>query len=127
MKENIVGWEILDVAIKIHRELGPGLLEKVYEVVMAHELRERGFKVDRQVVVPLNYKGLHFDEGFRADLVVNEIVIIEMKSVEKLSFALFKQIHSYLRLMDLRLGFLLNFAEALMKDGIKRIANDLIE
>jgi GxxExxY protein len=127
MTENMIGREIVDVAIQVHRELGPGLLETVYEVVLAHELRERGFEVDRQVVVPFTYKGLRFDEGFRADLVVNGIVIIELKSVEKISFAHFKQLQSYLRLMDLRLGFLLNFAEALMKDGIKRIANELKE
>ena len=127
MTENLVGREVVDVAVKVHRVLGPGLLETVYEVVMAHELRERGFEVKRQVVVPFCYKGLRFDEGFRADLVVNKIVVIELKSVEKLSFAHFKQLQSYLRLMDLRLGFLLNFAEALMKDGIKRIANNLKE
>jgi GxxExxY protein len=127
MTENEVGKVLVDTAVQMHRELGPGLLESVYEVVLAHELRERGLHVERQVKVPLQYKGIRFDEAFRADMVIENKVIAELKCVEALNYTHHKQILSYLKIMDLRLGFLLNFNNAFMKDGIKRIANDLPE
>lgn len=127
MSENEIGKQIVDAAVKIHRALGPGLLESVYEVVLAHELTKRGLRVQRQLAIPIVYEGIRFDEAFRADLVVNEKVIVEIKSVENLSNAHRKQVLTYLRLTELKLGFLLNFAEALMKDGLERIVNQLEE
>jgi GxxExxY protein len=125
MKENEIGTAVVEASIRIHRELGPGLLESVYEIVLAHDLKERGFKVERQVTVPLKYRGLEFDVAFKADLVVNDLVIVELKSVEAINNAHLKQLQTYLKLMNLRLGYLLNFGEALMKDGIRRVANGL--
>jgi len=123
--ENEIGNAVVDAAVKVHRGLGPGLLESVYEVVLAHELTRRGLVVQRQLAIPIEYDGVRFDEAFRADLVVNARVIIEVKSVEKLNNAHRKQVLTYLRLSGLKLGFLLNFGEALMKDGIDRIVNGL--
>ncbi|PKM43092.1 MAG: GxxExxY protein [Gammaproteobacteria bacterium HGW-Gammaproteobacteria-1] len=123
MTEDEIGRAIVDVAVQIHREIGPGLLESVYEVLLAHELRQRGLRVERQVPIPVMYKGLTFDEGFRADIVVESRVIIELKCVEKLHNAHKKQLLTYLRLADKRLGYLLNFSEALMKQGITRTVN----
>jgi GxxExxY protein len=125
MKENEIGTAVVEASIRIHRELGPGLLESVYEIVLAHDLKERGFKVERQVTVPLKYRGLEFDVAFNTDLVVNDLVIVELKSVEAINNAHLKQLQTYLKLMNLRLGYLLNFGEALMKDGIRRVANGL--
>jgi len=125
MTENEIGKVIVDAAIAVHKELGPGLLESVYEVVLAYEIRQRGLTVDRQVPIPIRYKDMTFDEAFRADLVVGEKVIVELKSVEQVSEAHKKQVHTYLRLTGCKLGFLLNFGEALMKRGITRVVNGL--
>jgi len=125
MKENDIGTVVVDAALQIHRELGPGLLESVYEAILAYELRERGLYVERQVVVSMNYKGLNFDEGFRADLVIEKLVVMELKSVESMNNAHLKQLQTYLKLMNLRLGYLLNFGDALMKKGIRRVINGL--
>ncbi len=127
MNENQVGSVIIETSIEVHRKLGPGLLESVYETVLAQELRERGLVVQWQTPVPIRYKGYLFDEGFRADLIVNEIVIVELKSIEALNSAHRKQIQTYLRLTGLKLGYLLNFGAALMKDGIVRAVNGLDE
>lgn len=127
MTENEIGTIVVDSAIEVHRELGPGLLETVYEVALARELRERKLSVERQVVIPISYKGISFDEGFRGDLIVENRVILELKSVEKLTPAHRKQIQTYLRLTGLRLGYLLNFGDALMKNGIVRCVNGLNE
>jgi len=127
MNENEIGTIVVDAAIQVHRALGPGLLETVYEVVLAHELRQRGLQVERQVVVPIVYQGLRFDEAFRADIVVNNKVVLELKSVEHVTPAHKKQIQTYLRLMDCKLGYLLNFGDALMKKGIIRAVNGLEE
>ena len=111
----------------MHRELGPGLLESVYEVVLAHELEQRGLSVKRQMPIPIHYKNMTFDEAFRADIVVDEKVIVELKSVERISEAHKKQVQTYLRLKGCKLGFLLNFGEALMKRGITRVVNGLAD
>jgi GxxExxY protein len=125
MTENEIGKIALDSAFAVHRELGPGLLESVYEAVLAAELLQRGLSVERQVPVTIRYKGMTFDEAFRADLVVEEKVIVELKSVERVSEAHKKQVQTYLRVTGCKLGFLLNFGEALMKRGITRVVNGL--
>jgi GxxExxY protein len=127
MTENEIGTMILDAAIEMHRELGPGLLETVYEIVLAHELQRRGLRVERQVPVPIVFRGIRFDEGVRADLIVEGKVIVELKSVEHVTAAHKKQIQTYLRLTGLKLGYLLNFGEELMKQGITRAVNGLEE
>ena len=127
MTENELGRIIVDAAVSVHRNLGPGLLESVYEVVLADALRRRGLRVERQVSVPIEYSGITFDEGFRADIIVESKVILELKSVEKLSNVYKKQLLTYLRLTGLKLGYLLNFGEALMKEGIIRMVNSLDE
>ena len=123
MNENEIGEIIVDSAIKVHRGLGPGLLETVYEVVLAHELEQCGLLVNRQVSIPITYNGMNFKEGFRADIIVENKVIIELKSVESISNVHKKQVLTYLKLTDCKLGYLLNFGEALMKDGLSRIIN----
>lgn len=127
MSENEIGSVCIEVAIALHRELGPGLMESVYEIVLAHELAQRGLRVERQVSVPIRYKTLVFEDAFRADLIVEGKVIIELKSVEQLSRARRKQIQTYLRLTGLKLGYLFNFGAALMKEGIVRAVNGLDE
>ena len=127
MLENEIGKCIVDTVIHIHRETGPGLLEKVYEVILANQLHKRGFRVERQIAIPIEYQGIRFDEGFRADLIVENKVIIELKCVEKLNNSHKKQLLTYLRLTGMHLGYLLNFSESLMKNGIHRTVNRLIE
>jgi len=129
MTENQIGTEVVDAAIAVHRELGPGLLEAVYEAVLARELQERGLGVARQVSVTITYRDMVFEEGFRADIVVEDKVILELKSVERVTPAHKKQVQTYLRLTGCKLGYLLNFGEALilMKLGITRCANGLEE
>jgi GxxExxY protein len=125
MTENEIGTMIVDSAIRIHQALGPGLLESVYEAVLCHDLEKKGLTVQRQATIPFVFEGHHFDEGFRADLIINGIVIVELKSVEKKNPAHVKQVLTYLKLTNLKLGYLLNFGEALMKTGITRLANGL--
>ena len=125
LKENEIGTIVVQCAIAVHRELGPGLLETVYEVVLARELQEKGLKDERQIRIPIEYKGVQFDEGFRADILVEGKVILELKSVEKVAPAHKKQVQTYLRLTGCKLGYLLNFGEALMKNGITRCVNGL--
>ena len=127
MTENEISKSVVDAAYTVHVALGPGLLESVYETVLCHELRKRGLKVERQVAVPVVYDGIHFEEGFRADIVVENNVVLELKSVESVLPVHKKQTLTYIRLMDKRLGLLLNFGAALMKDGIWRIVNGLEE
>ena len=127
IRENEIGTRIIEAAIDIHRELGPGLLESVYEVVLASELTGRGLKVARQVAVPITYKGIKFDEGFRADLIVEDKIIIELKSVEHVSPAHKKQVQTYLKLTGCKLGYLLNFGEDVLRTGITRCVNGLEE
>ncbi|MBN1402164.1 MAG: GxxExxY protein [Anaerolineae bacterium] len=127
MNENDIGRTVVDCAVRLHMALGPGLLESVYEVLLAHELQKAGLRVQRQVPIPIEYEGTRFDEGFRADIVVEDKVILELKSVEGVSKAHKKQVLTYLKLTGMKLGYLLNFGEALMKDGIHRIINGTIE
>ena len=127
MKENEIGSIIVDCAVELHRNLGPGLLETVYEVTLARALERRGLAVQRQVSVPIEYQGETFSEGFRADLIVGELVIVELKSLERVTPAHKKQLLTYLRLTGLKLGYLLNFGEALMRDGITRTINGSID
>ncbi len=127
MTENEISKAVVDAAYTVHVALGPGLLESVYETVLCHELRKRGLKVERQVVVPVVYDGLQFEEGFRADIVVEGKVILELKSVEHILPVHSKQTLTYVRLMDKRLGILINFGAARIKDGIWRIVNGLEE
>lgn len=123
--ENEIAQRILDCAFLVHRGLGPGLLEIVYEAVLTKMLADEGIAVERQVPVPIKFEGLVFDEGFRADLIVEKKVIVELKSVERLQRVHSKQLLTYLRLTGLNLGLLINFGENLLKDGIKRVVNKL--
>ena len=127
MTENEVARGIVDAAFHIHKELGPGLLESVYEAVLAKELTRRGLAVERQKPVPIRYDGLAFDEGFRADLVVENLVIVELKSVERALPVHKKQLLTYLRLAEKKLGLLINFGTARFKDGVSRVANGMDE
>ncbi len=120
-REEEIGRIVVDAAIKVHRALGPGLLERVYEVCFGHELEKRGLRVERQVRVPVVYDGIAFDEGFRIDVLVEGIVICELKAVTTLDDVFVAQTLSYLRLADKRLGYLINFHSRLMKDGITRL------
>ncbi len=123
--ENEISKVIVDVAFHIHTQLGPGLFESVYEEIMNYELIERGLKVERQKTIPVVWNDISMEMGFRADLIVEDRVIVELKSVSELMPVHAKQLLTYLRLTDLRLGLLINFNESLIKNGIKRIANDL--
>jgi GxxExxY protein len=127
MNENEIGAIVVDCAVRLHMELGPGLLENVYEVLLGHQLQETGLYVQRQVSIPIEFHGVRFDEGFRADMIVERKVILELKSVESISKAHKKQVLTYLRLTGLKLGYLLNFGQGLMKDGIFRIVNGTLE
>lgn len=123
MTENEIGKIVVNSAIQLHRALGPGLLESVYEVTLTRRLEKEGMEVARQVRVPIEFEGEKFYEGFRADLIVDRKVLLELKSVEKVNPAHKKQLLTYLKLTGLKLGFLLNFGEELMKNGITRTIN----
>jgi GxxExxY protein len=123
MTENEIAKQILDAAFVVHTKLGPGLLESVYEVVLALELKKRALTAERQKPMPIMYENIRFDEAFRSDLVVNGKVIAELKSVEVLLPLHTKQLLTQLRLSGLNLGLLINFGEAHLKDGIKRVNN----
>jgi len=125
--ENEIGKIIVDCAVRLHMELGPGLLETVYEVLLAHLLQEAGLKVERQIPIPIQFRGIRFDEGFRADVVVEDKVILELKSVESVNKAHKKQVLTYLKLTGKKLGYLLNFGESMMKDGISRVLNGQVK
>ncbi|NDV61662.1 GxxExxY protein [Puniceicoccales bacterium CK1056] len=123
MNENEIGKIVVDAAVKLHMATGPGLFESVYEVLLSQMLAERGLRIERQVIIPIQLDGLFFKEGFRADIIVEKKVIIELKSVEKTCPAHNKQLLTYLKLSGVKLGFLLNFGEPRMKDGITRLIN----
>lgn len=123
MTENEISREIVDASYKIHTSLGPGLLESVYEAVLVYELEKRNVKVERQKVLPLVYESVILDEGFRADIIVEDKVIVELKSVEILSPVHKKQLLTYLKISGKKLGLLINFGSPLIKDGIERVIN----
>lgn len=123
--ENELAKGILDAAFKLHTDLGPGLLESVYEAVLAYALAKIGIPVERQVPIPVCYEGLTFEEGYRADLLVGGRVIVELKSADALAPIHAKQVLTQLRLSGHRLGLLINFGELHLKDGIKRLVNGL--
>lgn len=127
MKENEIGAIIVDTAINLHKNLGPGLLESVYETILAKLLSGKGLCVQRQVSIPIEFNGEYFDEGFRADLFVEGKVIIELKSTEKITDAHKKQLLTYLKLTHTKLGYILNFGGERMKDGIVRIINGILD
>jgi GxxExxY protein len=127
MTENEIAKQILDAAFLVHTKLGPGLLESVYEVIIAYELKKKGLTAERQKAMPLMYDDIRFDEAFRSDIVVNGKVIAELKSVEALLPVHAKQVLTQLRLSGLKLGLLINFGEAHLKNGIKRIINGRLD
>ena len=124
-QEEIIGKAVLDSAFKVHKTLGPGLLESVYEAALAAELTSRGHKVERQRAIPVFYEGTDLGVGFRADLIVDALVLVELKSVETMTPVFKKVTTNYIRLIPLRLGFLINFNETLLKNGITRVTNGL--
>ncbi len=126
MKElDAITGAVIDAAINVHKELGPGLLESVYEMILARALQQRGFKVERQKSIDFEYDGILFEEAFRTDLLIEGRVIVELKSVEKLAPVHSKQLLTYLRLMQLPVGLLMNFGAATLKEGLHRIVNNL--
>ena len=127
MSENEIAKFVLDSAFTVHTKLGPGLLESVYEVVLAHELRKSGASVERQKAMPIVYDGIRFDEAFRSDLVLGEKVIVEIKSVVVLTPVHAKQLLTQLRLSGLKLGLLINFGESHLRNGIKRVINGQLD
>jgi GxxExxY protein len=127
MTENEIAKIVVDASYHIHTRLGPGLLESVYARILEHELLKRGLRVQREVPISFSFDGIEFDEGFRADFVVEELVILELKSVENTAPVHKKQLLTYLKLTGLKLGLLINFGAPLIKDGIFRLANGLKE
>jgi len=127
MDENEMGRIVVDCAVKVHMRLGPGLLENVYETVLSYEIQNRGLSIQRQVPVPITYDNILFNNAFRADLIVDDKVILELKSVECITKVHKKQLLTYLRLSGRKVGYILNFGEVLMKDGISRIINGKLE
>lgn len=124
MELNDLTSTIIGAAIKVHRALGPGLLETAYCVCLAYELQQQGLRIEREKPIPVIYEGIKLECGFRADLLVEDAVIVECKAKEKLHPVDQAQITSHLRLLDLRVGLLINFHEVVLKDGIKRIVNN---
>ena len=123
MTHNELSGLIIEAAIDIHRRLGPGLLESVYQTILAHELIKRRLTVQREEPIPLVWDNLRFELGFRADLIVNNLVLVELKSIEQLAPVHKKQVLTYLRITGLKLGLLVNFGEETLKDGISRLIN----
>ena len=127
MQHNEVTGLIIDTALDIHRRLGPGLLESVYRKILAYELRKRGFRVQEEQPIPVVWDDVRIELGFRADLIVNDLVVVETKSAEAIAPVHKKQLLTYLRLTDKRVGLLINFNVELLKDGISRVVNKLPE
>jgi GxxExxY protein len=119
--EESIGKAVMNAALKVHKNLGPGLLEKIYEVCLTHELKKEGFIVDRQVEIPIQYDGITFDEGLRLDILIDQKVVVEVKAVDQVNPVWQAQILSHLKLTGLRLGYLINFNVPLIKQGVKRI------
>jgi len=120
-EEEKIGRAIVDAAYRVHKELGPGLLERVYEVCFCHVLRSEGYEVQRQLDIPIAFEGIVFDEGLRLDVLVNDLVICELKALDNVNPVWEAQLLSHLKLTEKRLGFLINFNVPLIKDGIKRM------
>jgi GxxExxY protein len=127
VNENEIATVIVDTAFKIHTRVGPGLLESAYQAIMEYELRKRGLQIEAEVPMPIHYDGITLDMGYRVDIIVEKLVMVELKSVEEVAKVHKKQLLTYLRLADLRLGLLINFGAPLIKYGITRIANGLKE
>ena len=125
MTENEISNKVIGTAIELHKKLGPGLLESVYENALAYDLKELGLKVEQQVSMPFEYKEVKLNVGYRLDLLVEDKVIIEIKSIELLAPVHYAQLLTYLKLSDLKLGLLINFNTKLLKDGIHRLVNNL--
>jgi len=125
MLENEISSQVIGAAIEVHKQLGPGLLESSYEACLHYELRERGLEVKSQVLVPILYKGFQLDAGYRLDILVENRVVLEIKSVEELEGIHTAQLLTYLRLTKLKLGLLINFNSEKLIDGVKRVANNL--
>jgi len=120
-REEVIGKAVLDAAIRVHSELGPGLLESTYEVCLFQELLSRGFRLERQVNLPVRYRGIRIDAGYRLDLLIEQLVVVELKVVDRFRQVHLAQVLSYLKLGNFTLGYLLNFNVAHMRDGIRRV------
>ena len=125
VRENIIATAIVDSAYKIHKAIGPGLLESAYEAILKYELEMRGHIVLSQVPIPVVYESVYLDMGFKVDLIVDNLVIVELKSIEKIAVIHKKQLTTYLKFSGKRLGLLINFGEELIKNGISRVVNGL--
>jgi GxxExxY protein len=120
-EEELIGSAVVNAAFLVHKEFGPGLLEKVYEVCFCHVLKEKGFQVKRQLDIPIEFDGIRFEEGLRIDVMINDLVICELKALENINPVWEAQLLSHLRLTNKRLGYLINFNVPLIKTGIKRM------
>ncbi len=127
MTENEIGTIVVGASIKVHQHVGPGLLESVYQRVLIYELEKVGLSIQHEAPITITYDGVKFDEGYRADIIVEDKVVLELKSVEHILPVHMKQLLTYLKLSDYKLGYLLNFGDVLMKQGIKRAVNGLEE
>ncbi|PTX92259.1 GxxExxY protein [Verrucomicrobia bacterium LW23] len=127
MNENQLAEVILDTAFELHTEVGPGMLESVYEVLLSHLLGKKGLIIERQRIVPFTFYGIHFEETFRADIIVNNLVLIEVKAVDALSPAHKRQVLTYLKLTGLKLGLLINFSKERLKGNFERVANGIAD
>jgi GxxExxY protein len=124
LDRNSLSYKVIGCAMEVHNVLGPGLLESVYEKALVHELKEKGLLVQNQLEVEVNYKGMNIGEGLRLDLLVNDELIVELKSVDEFKPVHYKQLLTYLKLMNKRVGLLINFNTDNLRDGIKRVVND---
>lgn len=127
MTENELARIVVDSAYKIHTQLGPGLLESAYQTILAHELTKRNLKIETEVLLPVQYDGIVIEAGYRADIVVEDLIILELKSIEQVNDVHKKQLLTYLKISGKRLGLLINFGAPKVKEGITRIVNGLIE
>lgn len=127
MRHNELSGIVIDCAMDIHRRLGPGLLESVYQEVLLYELRKRGLRVEKELPIPVIWDEVKLEVGFRADLIVENLLIVELKSLEAMAPVHKKILLTYLRLADMRLGLLINFGTELLKDGVSRVVNGLVE
>ncbi|MBO6834794.1 MAG: GxxExxY protein [Alphaproteobacteria bacterium] len=125
--ENEIGRSVVDAALTVHKALGPGLLESAYEACLCRELELRNWQVERQVAIPIRYQDIEVDQGYRLDLLINRLVVVEIKSVDRIADVHRAQILSYLKLGDFKLGFLINFNSSRIRDGIQRFVNGLDE